>query len=181
MKKTIALTLLLFIISVSFAQPDSSTTGRSRLWGEVWHYSPAICATGIDGKVIIQPEFNMGRTKMQIKEVGDGKDGQNELYHSIGVGYSFFLNDGLKHNVHCYYDLLNRLPFGFTFNLRMEYIYNISDNDHFIRPAAGITFYRLDIFYLHYFPLGKQLEGSGGSGAGIRYRCFNKKNYIERL
>lgn len=63
--------------------------------------------------------------------------------------------------------------------VRADYIFNISDNKHYLRPSIGASFMYFDILYSYSFLLNTS-EGENDFKNGLTFRFkyfFGKKNW----
>lgn len=171
------LTCLFFTIS---SHAKDSTKHKSRIWGDTWHFMPAITISENDRRFFIQPEIGFGRSKWRESD-DDARHGSIDVYTSIGLGYSCFFNDRMNNLAHIYFDRANRVsyPLEFVFTYRVDYMYNINGNTHYLRPAAGLTLWRFDVLYVKNIRLGHD-EYIGSGGISLRFRFFSKKGFMDR-
>lgn len=103
----------------------------------------------------------------------------NMFMRSWGAGYSYYQRDGVRGNtLSAFAEVANFfLP---PAAARLEYIYDLTEGNSYLRPAIGCSWLWLDIMYNYSFSLGK---GTNRFGHGVVFRLkyyFNIQNWEER-
>lgn len=148
---------------------------KSKFWGNSWYFASAYTFNRTD-----ELDFNFGRTYGRSHCGGAGCSFET---NSWGVGYGFTPgviapnNQELK--VFWEYNFFWVPPF--SVGIRGEYIYDFTNNGHYLRPSAGFSFVFFDIFYNYSFKISGT-QNIFRHGLTIRIKYFHKvknwqKNY----
>ncbi len=143
---------------------------KSKVWGNSYHISAAYNLSRTN-----EFDINIGRT------YGSSMCGGGGCYFNIrswGLGYGLATNGSYtKHLVKAFweYTFFPLPPAG----VRAEYIYNITDNTHYLRPSVGISLFRFDVFYNYSFNLNG-IANNFRHGVSFRVKFFHRKKNWER-
>jgi hypothetical protein len=186
MKKIAFLVVLLLSVTCGYSQRSTypqdtrdsirNKVTRNKFWGNSTYVSAAINFARNK-----EYEFNLGRTYGRAYHAGRGM-GEIRM-HTWGAGYGYSNALGGTHTVNAFYEY-SRLPFILfgTHVLRGEYIYNITDQQHYLRPSVGIDLFYIGISYHYSFLLN---EKSGPNiyrhGLNIRGKYYlGRRKHWER-
>ena len=126
-------------------------------------------------------EFSLGRTKGIVTDYGRGISYTSAT--SWGFSYAHLLNQTKDKHVGKFfveYSYFPTLLLG-NFVVRVDYSYNFSNGQQYIRPALGLTLVYLDILYNYSFKLnGNNLDNIYRHGLIIRPKLILKRNKWER-
>lgn len=176
MKKIIHCLVIILCTLVAHSQDNPGK--RKGLWGDTWHFSPGLTLSGTNaGDFFAQPEFTVGRIKH--KQYGANQRHGPEVYTAYGAGYSFYFDDGMNNLAHLYVDRAHILSFGFGLTVRLEYMYNINANAHFLRPGLGVTIPNLELLFVTNIRLGNDEAFGHAAGLGMRFYIFKGKRYMK--
>jgi hypothetical protein len=181
--KTLCILLFNFSLLVSTqAQKIDSTTNKtwvmnnvpqSKFWGNSWY-----TAASFNWSNSLELDVNIGRTY--------GKEYKGEslsMYtmKSWGLGYGLAHGaDGINRQIAKAF--MERCLFSFpplSFGIRGDYIYNLTDNKHYLRPSIGASFMYFDLMYNYSFLLNTSgNENDFKSGLTFRFKYyFGMKNW----
>lgn len=145
---------------------------KSRLWGNSWFVSTAYNLSKTN-----EFDLNIGRTYGSSM---CGGAGCTYSMRSWGAGFGLTNRNGQTEQIakvfweSCFF----YFP-PFSAGLRADYIYNLTDNSHYLRPSVGLSFIYFDIFYNYSF----NISGTNNSfkhGVTFRLKYFHKrKNWQE--
>lgn len=138
---------------------------KSKFLGNSWYLAPSynLCKTN---------EFNLdvGRT------YGRSFCGGAGCYFTIrswGLGYGITTKHGVTSNLiraFWEYTLFYFPPAG----VRADYIYDLNNRSHYLRPSVGISLFRVDIFYNYTFALSGK-NNLYRHGVTFRIKYFHKE------
>lgn len=117
--------------------------------------------------------FNFGRT-LGSSFVSGG--GFNFNMKSWGIGYSYFTKGQLNgQTLSCFGEISNFfLP---PVTARMDYLFDFTNQIHYLRPSIGLNLFSFDIMYSYSFKLNGS-ENFFKHGLIIRFKYFiNNKNW----
>jgi hypothetical protein len=126
-------------------------------------------------------DFNIGRTNgiASYSERGLG----DYSISSWGIGYGLTNTTyQTKQTIKSFYEY-NYFPFIIigNFGVRAEYIYNITDKQHYLRPSIGLTFIHVDISYNYSFLMnGSKTENLYKNGFSVRLKYYLTKRNWQR-
>lgn len=141
---------------------------KSKIWGNSWYM-----ATAFNLSRSIEPELNLGRTLGTASCSGGGC-----IYtmRSWGLGYGIVpRSKAPRHVAKAFweYSLFYYPPIAFS--LRGDYMFDISDRTHYIRPSFGLSLMHIDLLYSYSLKLigGRNVFGHGLT---LRLKYFYKKD-----
>jgi len=140
---------------------------KSKFWGNSWHLSTAYNLTKTN-----EFHFNIGRTYGKV--FGGGGGFMNSM-RSWGLGYDMTTKGTTT-------EQLGQVFYGDEFfymaigaGYRADYIYNFTDNTHYLRPSVGLSFFFVDIFYNYSFNLNNTNDFKHGVTFRLQYFLGRKK------
>lgn len=188
MKVPLLLVLILFT-TVLYAQ----RTDTIQIWGDsvywkitnpvrnkFWGNSTCL-SQGVNFARNKEFELGLGRTRgLTVNFTGGALV---MVMRSWGVNYA--LTDApshVRHSIKGFWEFGCIPPFFIgDFLIRGEYIYQMSDGQHYVRPSAGLTFVFFDISYNYSFLLNQpKRENLYRHGVSIRLKQFIKMKNWER-
>ena len=148
---------------------------KNKLLGNSWYFS-----TSYNYSKTNEFDINIGRT------LGTSMCGGAGCFYSIrswGVGYGLTNKLSSTNQVvkaFWEFSLFYFPPVG----LRADYIYDITNNTHYLRPSAGLSLFYVDIFYNYSFNVSGT-DNLFKHGVTLRIKYFHKqknwqKNYPNR-
>lgn len=169
------------ILSVTSLSQDSfyiitENIPKHKAWGNSWYIGGAFSISKS-----LEFHLNFGRTYGKRYNT-PGEFGIN--MKSWGLGYSRFKRgDRIGHTVNAFGEISNFfLPPG---TVRLDYIYDISYQKHYIRPSIGLNFNNLDLLYHYSIKIvGEQNDFKHGFTFRIKFYVKSKNwqhSYIRWL
>lgn len=144
----------------------------SKLLGNSWYFSASYNISESN-----EVDINIGRT---YGTVSKGNGVGPITTSSYGLGFALANKDGqAKQLAKAFYEYCFFYIPPISFGARADYLYDLKDKAHYIRPSMGLSLLHLDIFYNYSFNLG---NASNGFGHGISFRLkyfHNKKHWKE--
>lgn len=145
---------------------------KSKFWGNSWYASTAYNLSKTN-----EFDLNIGRT---FGSSTCGGAGCLFTIRSWGAGYGVTTRNGQSSHLakafweygFCYFPLISG-------GIRADYIYDITNNSHYLRPSAGLSLFYVDIFYNYSF----NLSGQGNifkHGVSLRIKYFHKRKNWEK-
>lgn len=141
---------------------------KNKFWGNSWY-------TGFAYNFSTTHEFvfNFGRTNGTSFASGGGF---NMNMKSWGIGYSYFSRGHVYGNTLSGFAEISNFYYP-PATARMEYIYDITNGGHYIRPSVGLNFFAIDFLYSYSFMLLGN-ENHFKHGLTLRFKYFlNNKNW----
>ena len=145
---------------------------KNKVWGNSWHLT-----TGYTWSKRHEFDVNVGRTYGSDFCSGGGCEYQA---YSWGMGYGIgFRNHRANHLLKAYVEHTFTY-YLISYSLRMEYLSDITERSHYLRPAVGCSFVRLDLVYNYSFRLNRN-ENLFKHGVTLRYKLFlHRKNWYHK-
>ena len=148
---------------------------KNKFWGNSWYVAPSYTLSRSN-----EFELSVGRT---YGRSFCGGAGCQYTIRSWGVGYAWASRgEQSSHLAKAFweYSLFYLPPVG----IRADYIYDITNRTHYLRPSLGISLFRIDILYNYSFKLSGE-ENIFGHGVTFRIKYFHRqknwqKNYPSR-
>jgi len=138
---------------------------KSKLWGNSWYTS-----TSYNFSKTNELDLNIGRT-YGLAECGGG--GCVFTMRSWGAGYGLSARNGRTNQMakaFWEYCLFYFPPI--SAGIRAEYIYDITNNSHYIRPSFGLSLLYVDLFYNYSFNISGT-ENIFRHGLTLRIKYFH--------
>lgn len=180
--KSTLLTWLLFHCVLSFAQHADSVhqcrsdrdifymihenVPKSQFWGNSW-----FLASSYNLSKSHEFELNVGRT---LGKSSCGGAGCVFTMRSWGAGYSLATKKGtINHVLKGFYE--NSIFYfpPISASVRGEYLYDLTNNTHYLRPALGLSLFSIDILYNYSINLTRQ-ENLFKHGVTFRFKLYHK-------
>jgi hypothetical protein len=145
---------------------------NSKLWGNAWYFAAAFNWCRIN-----EFDINIGRT-YGVESCSGG--GCVFTMRSWGAGYGIFNNNGNRSQLakaFWEYSLFYYPPI--SASIRAEYMYDLTNRSHYIRPAAGLSLMVIDVLYNYSF----NLSGTPNPfkhGLTFRLKHFQGKKKFQR-
>ncbi|MEY4572033.1 MAG: hypothetical protein RLZ10_1259 [Bacteroidota bacterium] len=138
---------------------------KSKFWGNSWHL-PIGYSVGISQDL----EAGIGRS---YKRNMCGGAGCFFEVNSWGVGYGIGLKSGnTAHSIRGYYGY-NFLYFPpFSAGIRGDYVYDISNHVHYLKPSLGFSFILGELFYSYGLKINKGVRMFPGHAFTLRINLF---------
>ena len=137
---------------------------KSKFWGNSWH-----AATSYNLSRSHEFDLNVGRTYGAIFCSGGGCMSST---HSWGLGYGVgFRDESAKHLTKAYYEHTFFYFPPFSYALRLEYIYDVTDEASYLRPSVGLSLIYFDLLY-NYSILLNGNDNLLGHGVSLRFRLY---------
>jgi hypothetical protein len=170
------------------AQADTSSTDRNQRDRVYWRYENRVKNWFIGNAWYMAAAYNLSTTSEVDVNIGRSTVvkmfGGEGLYtmHSWGFGYGRTWKNGRHNNLvksFLEYSLYYIPPL--TFTLRPEYMYNMTTQQHYLRPAAGLNLFYVDLLYHYSFKLNGS-ENAFKHGVTLRLKYFtNRRKWEHRL
>jgi hypothetical protein len=142
----------------------------NKLWGNSWQFSASCNFADFP-----EADINIGRTFGAEYCSGAGC-----IYTTRSWGLGYGLQQPGTENIHLLKTYAEACVFyfpPFSAGIRADYLYDINNKGHFFRPAAGLSFIYLDIFYNYTFRFSNEYYPSGhGITVRVKY-YFRQKNW----
>jgi len=176
------LIVLILTCTISFSQTTDSTHAaphrdsfytvhenmpKSKLWGNSWYMGGSYNLSKVH-----EFDLNIGRTYGTTFCSGGGCIITSR---SWGAGYSLATkNNSTAHLVKAFgeYSFFYFPPLSYT--LRAEYIYDVTNKTHYLRPSAGLNLILIDILYNYSFNLSGT-DNLFKHGVTFRFKYFHKQ------
>jgi hypothetical protein len=145
---------------------NAENEGNNNIWGNSWYV-----ATSYSHSKANEFDLNIGRTFELVK-------GNLFKLRSWGMGYEIAKTHKVTKEfskAFCEYTLFLRPPM--SIGIRGDYMYNITDKQHYLRPSAGLSFVFFDVLYSYSFNLS---DGENIIKHAITFRLkyfFNPSNW----
>ncbi len=181
MKVSVTLFFLFFTFSIQAQVKDTvkkeatwvmENVPKPKFWGNSWYASASYNLSRSN-----EFDLNVGRTYGKVYYTGSF--GMNTM-KSWGLGYGIINRNGeTKQIVKAF---MERCVFSYaplTAAVRADYIYNLSDDEHYLRPSVGASFLYFDVLYNYSFLLntsGKENDFRHGVTFRLKY-YFGMKNW----
>lgn len=181
MKNLYSFFLLLFCSVPVIAQEDSldihdhshdsiyivhENIPKNKFWGNSWY-------TGLSYNLSKSHEFGVNFGRTYGISFGSG-GGFNITTISWGLGYSYYQKRDVNgQTISAFGEFSNFfLP---PATGRVDYIYDLGEHAHYLRPSIGISFFAFDVLYNYSFKLyGKTNEFKHGLLIRFKYYINNK-------